>query len=89
MADGDLQKQIDRLTAQVDRMSQAMDGAFLRKEVFVVESASLRAAITVVEAAYARQEESLKWMRRSLMLAVVGMVASVAGAVLIARLTGG
>lgn len=82
IAEGDLQKQIDRLAAQVDRVAQAMDGAYLRKDVFVAE-------IAAVKADNARLEESLKWMRRSLMLAVVGMVASVAGAVLIARLTGG
>lgn len=77
----DLQRQIDRLAIQVDRIAQAMDGAYLRKDVFVAE-------IATVKSDNARLEESMKWMRRSLILAVVGMVGSVVGAFLISRLIG-
>lgn len=87
--DGDLQRQIDRLTTQVDRMSSAMDGAFLRKEVFVVETASARAEVVSVHNRVTAIEESMKWVWRTLILTVIGVVSSVAGAVLVARFLGG
>lgn len=87
--DGDLQRQIDRLTQQIDRMSQAMDGAFLRKEVFVVETAAARAEVVTVNNRVAAIEESMRWVWRTLIVTVAGMVATVVGAVVVARLTAG
>lgn len=86
--DPDLDRQIARLEGQIDRMRDGLDAAFVRKEVFASEAGAIRAAVAAVQADVARIDEGLKWIRRSVIGLVVGMVLSVVGAFLISHLIG-
>lgn len=67
----DLQRQIDRLATQVDRMQLALDSTYVRREIYDRDIEALRKTLH-------EERESSQWMRRTFVVVIAGFLVNIA-----------